>query len=525
MKVECLRTIVHSGTTSYPIYIGFCPAERLSEVAAAPSFTDSTTNATIAENVLMPPVSAWQRPLISASISAIAETFNNTGRLMPNSVLLAKNPQSAVSVTPKQQTVNGTTPTDVWEIELSAPAAGQPLPLWILDGQHRIHGMTDSLQRDNPIPFVLLLNEDTTSYAETRLAEIFAQVTTTAASLDPLHNEWMSYAFKLGKYASSAKDADAHRSAMKTAAVLCMAPQLDDQGTANPFRDRIKFNPKKSPASFPNGFAYDCVDMEKLLYRAYFGSTPASGVSRLSPDEVAKQLGTAYNALQGAVKAPQDKTVFFGDRDHAYRIMQDAFVVGVCARLLQNALPIDWPGLLQSLRFNTSNWNFKSWVLSMSGSDQTTSKDIAEQLFLNYFKLGTLSGQADLVDLLKGHGAQFDVQVEVIKPSGRVDSLATEKRELTKGANLSLVCTAGAKRKIKIPKSSIALNIGKIVAIDDGASTAANRVLLPKIQATAGLVMDSAESPQPFTNPLSIKFDIHLFGGIKVEADLSVEWM
>jgi hypothetical protein len=524
MKLECLRTVVASGGVSYPIYIGFCSPDILETIAVAPAFTNTTLNATIASNVLTPPVADWQRPLIDLSIAGISSTFDDTGRLMPNSVLLAKNPHSNQVAIPKQQTVNGSTPTSIWELEVNPPNAGMPKPLWILDGQHRINGMAASKQKSNQIPFVLLLNEDAASYAETRLAEIFAQVTTTAASLDPLHNEWMSYAFKLGSYADTASDAAAKRSAMESTALMCKLPQLDQAGLANPFRDRIKFNPKNPPSNFGGGFAYDCVDMQKLLYRGYFAATPATGVSRLSPEELAKQLGLAYLALQSCVKAPQAQTVFFGDRDHNQRIMQDAFFIGSCTRLLQNSLPINWKGLLQALKFNTSNWNFKPWIRSVGGTDQTVSKQLAEKVFRSYFKAGTVSGQGDLVDILKGDGAQFLVIAESLKPSGRVDKQLTEQKVLTKGANLGLTCSGGGRWRLRIPDDKTSTNIGSILAIDDGASTAANRVRLERIKSKGGLILDPNEIPQKYHNPLSLKFIVHLYGGIQFEADLAVTW-
>jgi hypothetical protein len=517
-----LRAVIQSGPAVYPIYIGFAPAKDIAGIAEAPAFTDNTTNAAIATNVLAPPVEAWQRPLIEGSISAIKSTFDNTGRLMPNSVLLARNPQSQQTIAPVQQTVAGTTPTDIWELEILPAAEGQPSPLWILDGQHRIHGLQGSLQKDNPIPFVLLLNEDAPSYSEPRLAEIFAQVTTTAASLDPLHNEWMSFAFKLGKYLDTAPDPAAQRDAMKCTALMCNLAQLDADGTANPFRDRIKFNPKNSPSSFPGGFAYDCIDMQKLLYRTYFSASPATGVAKLSPDAIARQLGRAYWALQNTVKAPQNKTVFFGEKDSTQRIMQDAFFVGVCTRLLQNALPIDWPGLLSSLKFNTANWSFGTWVRSVSGAEQRTSKGIAEKVFRWAFAQGTLPGQADLVDILRGDGAQFDVVIEAIKANNRADPDEEDRRTLTRGASLNLSCIAGVRRRVKVVNE--ANNIGSIECVDVGASTAAEIVKLDRMRSANGLPLDPTVAPVQYKNPLSVKFLLHLYGGNQAEANLDITW-
>jgi hypothetical protein len=522
VRLECLRTVVHSGNASYPVYIGFCAACEIYQVAAAPAFTETTPNSVIAANVLTPPVEDWQRPLIPSSIAAIKATFDDTGRLMPNPVLLAKNPHSSEPVSPHQQTVNGTTPTGIWEIDLPLDPP-QVKPLWILDGQHRIHGLNESMQSTNPVPFVLLLNEDANSYAETRLAEIFAQVTTTAASLDPLHNEWMSYAFYLGKYAPLAPDAQAQRSAMAATAQLCKQPQLDPNGTANPFRDRIKFNPKRSPDSFQaGGFAYDCIDMQKLLNRAYFSASPVFGVSKLSPEDVARQMGFAYLALQNNVRAPHSNTVFFGDKDSTQRIMQDAFFVGVLTRLLQRSLPIDWMALLQALKFNSTNWNFKPWVRSVSGTEQTISKKIAERVMRRAFTDGYLQGQPDLVDILRGHDATFTVQIEALRVSGRPDNAATDHRVLSRGDSLNLACTKGVKRRLKILE--VADNIGTIEAIDAGASTAARRVKLQALRRSGGLILDPDLQPPHHKNPLSVKFVLRFYGGIQGEADLDVEW-
>jgi hypothetical protein len=204
--------------------------------------------------------------------------------------------------------------------------------------------------------------------------------------------------------------------------------------------------------------------------------------------------------------------------------MQDAFFIGSCTRLLQNSLPINWKGLLQALKFNTSNWNFKPWIRSVGGTDQTVSKQLAEKVFRSYFKAGTVSGQGDLVDILKGDGAQFLVIAESLKPSGRVDKQLTEQKVLTKGANLGLTCSGGGRWRLRIPDDKTSTNIGSILAIDDGASTAANRVRLERIKSKGGLILDPNEIPQKYHNPLSLKFIVHLYGGIQFEADLAVTW-
>ena len=256
------------------MYIGFCSAAFLNKIAEAPAFDEDTTNATIASNVLTPPVEAWQRPLIPEAIAAIAKTFNNEGRLMPNPVLLARNPYWNGTISLGQQTINGTVPT--WEVELPDVSPDpKRKPLWILDGQHRIKGLTSSLQNGNNLPFVLLLNEDHKAYDEARLAEIFAQVSTTASPLDPLHRDWMSYAFRLAQYDG---DSPGQRDAMETVALMCKTPKLSPSDLANPFRDKIRFNPKRTwdtTASPTRAWSSEAPRSELLLRQSCRERAPA----------------------------------------------------------------------------------------------------------------------------------------------------------------------------------------------------------------------------------------------------------
>ena len=64
------------------------------------------------------------------------------------------------------------------------------MPLWIIDGQHRINGLGNEncTQNDNPIPVVFLINSGGTFYNGANLAKIFAQVTTAATPLGNLHD-------------------------------------------------------------------------------------------------------------------------------------------------------------------------------------------------------------------------------------------------------------------------------------------------------------------------------------------------
>ena len=118
---------------------------------------------------------------------------------MPNPVLLAKN-AFVHGITIGQKTIDGM-PYNTGTFIIEVPDTdGDPSqrPLWILDGQHRIAGLSKSQQKNDPVPLVLLLDDGSGSYTSPLLASLFAQVTTAATKLDDLHNEWLTYAFELG---------------------------------------------------------------------------------------------------------------------------------------------------------------------------------------------------------------------------------------------------------------------------------------------------------------------------------------
>lgn len=136
--IKALKTVLTDGTKKYPIYLGYLAANELRQISSVPSFGQSSSNASIARNVLNPPVKDWQRPLIELKWKAIRDRFSLPGELMPNPALLAVANPDAVSVT--QQTIQGQA-TEIFEIHVEVPATGKEAPLWVLDGQHRVRGV------------------------------------------------------------------------------------------------------------------------------------------------------------------------------------------------------------------------------------------------------------------------------------------------------------------------------------------------------------------------------------------------
>jgi DGQHR domain-containing protein len=178
--MTCIKQVVSSGDRRFPLFIGFSTAEQLATIAEAPSFHRNTPNRGLAENVLDPPIEDWQRPLNNDRVDRIARLFGQPGTLMPNPVLLSENPYYGRHATISPTPVSGGLKAGTFDVKVGDKKDGQ-LPLWILDGQHRIFGLAKSKQRTSAIPIVLLLNDGAESYNPQDFAELFAQ----SASMPP----------------------------------------------------------------------------------------------------------------------------------------------------------------------------------------------------------------------------------------------------------------------------------------------------------------------------------------------------
>lgn len=512
LVVECLREDVHSGASTYPVYVGFLPASDISRVAEAPSFEVTTPNEQISTNIASQPVRDWQRPVDADRVDVIARTFDNSGSLMPNPVLLGQNAfvNGAITITPR---VVPNTPnlTGTFEVNIddSNLNPGQR-PLWILDGQHRIAGLSKSSQRDNPVPVVFLLDGSTGAYTSPLLASLFAQVTTSATKLDELHNEWLTYAFQLDNYSAAKPNSTEARNAFEAAALLCRTPSYQNQG--NPFYNAIEFNQHLNPPVQPShgGFQYKCTTLKELLLKHYYGQ-PSKAGHHVPPATLAEQLATAYLALHAEVGHQQD-SVFFGPPPKQQAILHDAYFIAVCAKLLASGTPPNWSSILQALNFQATNWDF-SWVRSLSGPANTASKKIAISVLSEALVTGTLPPSSNnLADYFKGNAAKIQIAFSALTPQGRPKKAGRVEVEVLRGSTAS----QPAHHLPHLKVSRMSSNIGKLQVMDG--SVRGRPVEYPAIQ-RAGMVLGGTDP-----NPMELKFVMMHYGNLHSEADLDVAW-
>lgn len=514
VKIVALQQTVVSGQKTYPLYIGFLAARDIARIADAPAFTEVTPNQEIATGILTPPVTKWQRPLNDARVSRIRQQFSGTGEFMPNPVLLSESVPSHGQVSVSQSFVAGV-PTEMYGLQIAVPDAGEPKPLWILDGQHRIHGLMKSAQKGDPIPFVLLLNQGGAHYSGPDLAKIFAQVTTSAEPLDELHDEWLTFAFQLKEYGPPDPTHQEHRDAMTTVAYICRWPLIKDGSTrTNPFFDHVQFNHFKTKTTpDPGGFSYSCRELKDLLYRSYYAE-PVTTPPHLAPKELATQFLLAHDALRQSV-TQQQASVFFGDQGHGQRIMQDAFITGCMGYLLAHGIPVSWAGLLNTLNFGQTAWDFSSWTVSLSGANVRDSKQVATRVFVEALRTKALqAGTNNLGDYLQGDKATVTIQAYSLKPNGRVDA-GTIKEFSVDGGSVKTE-NIGNRTHIKLKRSSS--NVATL-RISDRQSPP-GRLIEYQAELKRGMKLVSPAH----TNPFQLLVTLGHYGGVRREAKLTITW-
>lgn len=457
LKLICQKHIIRTGGVDYPFFLGAVNAKELVNVANAPSFKPSTPNSEIAKEVLDPPTKHWQRPLIDDNVIAIRDRFDTDGEIMPNPVLLAVNPDKEAAVQISEQLLASGVKTGFWEITINSESSPENKPLWIIDGQHRVQGLSQTRLNNPPLPFVLLYSKEQVYYPST-LARIFAQVTTMAKALNPIHHAWMQYVFNLGKYEPNSVD----WKAMTTVAILCSQQNFGSK--PNLFYNKIQFNPEMDPSTIaPGGFDFDAKYLQELIRDKYFKNEGHGEI--LSEKELAEQVGLAIHALKDTVRGDTQTSAFFGAGNYQQRYFRDSFISGVCAYLLELGKPQSWIEVLQTLNFNNTDWDVSTWVNSTGGRAGSISKKLAFDCFEEIFGNGQLpDGVDDLCDYLKGKGSFLKIEYKLVGSDNllvaRRNSDHTREFLLAEGVEKSTLSLPRETRWIKI--TSTCTNVGPI---------------------------------------------------------------
>ncbi len=511
IQIYALKEIIESGEQNYPLYLALMQADQISEIADVPSYRDTTTNADIARNVSTVPVKEWQRPQIPRKIEDIRQLFNNSGEFMPNPILIGENPNARIAPRVKPLLIAGNA-TPVWELRIDTAPSGYEKPLWILDGQHRIAGLSESAQSSNPVPVVFLLNQGALYYTADALARIFAQVTTSATALGALHKEWLSYAFDLNYYSPQELRSTEQKKSMDAVVTLCMASRLG--GQPNPFYDRIQYiDGSPPPRISPGGHIYTCIELKEIVLGFYYSAQ--KNQPEMKPDELAEQMCLARIALASVIRTPVDRSVFFGDDSHHQKIMEDAFWAGILRHLAVHGAPRSWKDILRTLHFDSTSWDF-SWKVSLHGKNQSTSKRLAINVMEEIFSKRQLpKGSNNIADLLRGNGAEFELEAFRLTPAGRRSARQTVVLKVRRGSTLSFPIEQCGGIRLR----NRSLNIQEVVVTDKQAPPGTLREYKDVLR-TAGMKLNESLHK----NPLELLFTLRHYGGVTSTADVDIDW-
>lgn len=533
--IDCIRGEHVSGADRFPIFIGFMKAKDLGAYAEAPQFQLSTDHEVIAGNISSVPVREWQRPVDTERVAEIERIFTTSSEIMPNAVLLAAPDPALIKLTSHGG--------NNWQLEL---AAGPGKPLWILDGQHRIAGLTAS-RPDDEIPFVLLASHGSSAnYQESTFARIFAQVTTTAEGLHPLHHEWLTFAFRLGKYdVTSPTAATRHAQeveAMQAVVALCHERHLDTAKTqANPFFNRVAFNPKTvtrreaAPAVGPvaGGFQLDASEFQKLAVQSYYSSNLPAG--KVSGKDLAREVGRAYEALVACHPvAHRGDSVLLNSAGAAgakgHKALQEGLLHGIFRYVATSGVPADWDDVLKQRAIDSTDWRAASWSsASRSGTQGTTNRKLARSIFEALFS-GTLAS-------LFLPGSSVPVKVDLRNYFGGAVGWGMEFQGRRMGKNGRKAKFVGnsdplVKLESGTVLESIDIDTLRMVAIG---RTTPNLVAVSAADTArpfeknwtysslrAGLRLDPAVHLH--SNPVRVRFDFTFYGGLGRYVELEIAW-
>jgi hypothetical protein len=295
-------------------------------------------------------------------------------------------------------------------------------------------------------------------YIPETLARIFAQVTTMARALNPIHHAWMQYVFTLGKYSINSVD----WRAMRTTALLCGRQSFN--GKPNLFYDKIQFNPELdlSPIS-AGGFEFDAKYLQELLRDKYFKG--AGHLEILDEEEVAEQISQAIFALKDTVRGEASTSAFFGSTSFQQKYFRDGFIAGVCAYLISNGKPRNWSEVLRSLNFDSTPWDVSTWVNSTGGRAGSISKALAFSCFEEIFSNGELPEDVDhICEYLQGKNSYLLIEYKLMNAEGELSQRRnpdhSNRFELSGGVEKSTVILPSNARWVRI--SSPCENVGPV---------------------------------------------------------------
>ena len=147
---------------------------------------------------------------------------------------------------------------------------------------------------------------------------------------------------------------------------------------------------------------------------------------------------------------------------------------------------------------------------------KSTSKALAIKVMEDIFSRRQLpSGTNSIADLLRGNGAQFELEAFRLTAAGRRSTRHTEVLKVRRGDTTSFPIEPCVGIRLLNPS----LNIQEVEVTDKQAPPG---TLVPyrEVLRGGGMMLDEARHK----NPLELLFTLKHYGGVKSTADVQIDW-
>jgi DGQHR domain-containing protein len=192
-----LVPINQKGKIFYITTAQVCEIEQLSSV---PSLPDLISSQETAKRILdiEEGKNQWQRRPQNNRIASITEFANSENNIIANTPMLFVNNTEFVKIENNKAIFNFNFLKEkgyfLVDYEQKSELIDDLRPLWLIDGQHRIRGLSRSeTGSELLLPLVLFPNE----FGQSNAAKIFAEINTLQTGLKPLHTIFMQYRFSI----------------------------------------------------------------------------------------------------------------------------------------------------------------------------------------------------------------------------------------------------------------------------------------------------------------------------------------
>tara|TARA_X000000368_G_C23056630_1_gene724208 strand:- start:1630 stop:4083 length:2454 start_codon:yes stop_codon:yes gene_type:complete len=209
-------------------YISSASVDEIAQASYVPSLPTKLEVSNTAKRILNTNFkpNEWQRGLESKRSLKISQFIQESSNIVANTPMLFVNRSHAVNITNdeliidfkkflKKKIVDN---EEVWvdRIEMGEDEAGNQTyldhrPLWLVDGQHRIKGIHNSVKphfdenmHEIKVPIIIFPNE----FGEEKTAKVFAEINTLQKKLHPLHELFMQHRFKIDHESENRKFKD-----------------------------------------------------------------------------------------------------------------------------------------------------------------------------------------------------------------------------------------------------------------------------------------------------------------------------